>query len=463
MPRKALIIGIPCTLLLALFLLVHFEIFSFRRLPNIVFISIDTLRADHLGCYGYPRNTSPFIDTFAREGIQFSQAYTTMATTLPAHISMMTSTHTMTHGIKGNMDAFHTPLETSEDLLTFPQMLSRIGYRTAGFVSAAPLRSHSGFNSGFQVYEEPVPGRFNAEEVTTRTIKWLSNDKEFNENGSPVFMFVHYFDTHTPYKAPEKYKKMFRPDSKLHKFLKKKKVNLKQRHTIKKIAKYDAEIRFVDDQIKRLFEFLKDKELYEDSLIVLTADHGEGLGQHNYYEHGKIYNEQIHIPLIIKLPADMKEQKKISKLASIMDILPTVMTVLDLPVSVKDKEQLEGINLLNDKEKREYVFIERTHRKARWNRGLKYALLNSRWKYHYYAEEDDEFYNLRDDYIETKNLIKKKHGVADDFRKEIEEEIAKHKKKKRRLRKEVVVDPDVVQQLEALGYTTESEKDEDNN
>jgi len=223
----------------------------------------------------------------------------------------------------------------------------------------------------------------------------------------------------------------------------------------------------VDDQIKRLFEFLKKNELYEDSLIVLTADHGEGLGQHKWYAHGKIYNEQINIPLIIKLPKDMRKKKeKVSKLASIMDILPTVMTVLDLPVSEKDKEQLEGINLLNNTEKREYVFVERTHRKVKWKPGwkpgLKYALLNSRWKYHYYAEEDDEFYNLRNDYIETKNLIKKKHGVADGFRKEIEKEIVEHQKKNRRLKKEVVVDPEVVQQLEALGYTTESEEDEDN-
>ena len=162
---------------------------------SVVLITIDTLRADHLGCYGYFRHTSPFIDQLAADGLLFERAITPMSTTLPAHTSLMTSAYPARHGVLSNLNFYHQPVVTDKGFQTAAQMFREAGYLTAGFVSSPGLGEESGITAGFQVFDES--GIRDAFTTTSRVIDWLDSVP-----ARPFFLWVHYFDPHHPYDPP---------------------------------------------------------------------------------------------------------------------------------------------------------------------------------------------------------------------------------------------------------------------
>ena len=264
---------------------------------NIIVITIDTLRADHLGCYGYFRDTSPNIDQFAQDAVLFENAFTTMSTTLPAHLSLMTSTYPPAHGVKGNMDIWKRPFAGSDGITTLAQAMQLLGHETAAFVSATPLKPHSGIQVGFDTYDVPNRTERRAAATNRQVFDWLDQTRE-----KPFFLWIHYFDPHAPYRPPSPYKASFATDPRQQEYLSSIDVSLAKFPRLHATHNaYDGEIRYTDQHIRNLVDRVREQGLWENSTIVLTADHGEALGQHAWLDHGRIYNEQLHIPLLIKL------------------------------------------------------------------------------------------------------------------------------------------------------------------
>lgn len=415
--------------------------------PSIVLITIDTLRADHLGCYGYFRETSPGIDALAGEGILFERAYAPMSTTLPSHVSLMTSLNPLQHGVQGNFMHLRTALTTSDELHTAAQIFARMGYTTAAFISCTPLKSHSGIAAGFEVYGEPERLLRAAKETTDAALEWLAENEQ-----RPVFLWLHYFDPHQPYEPPAEFKDSFTGTKGLRRFLKDRGVQVNER-LIANNNQYDGSILSLDSQLQRLFGELKTRGLYDSSAIVFTADHGEGLGQHGWVDHGPIYEEDIHVPLIIKLPGTSSHRgERRTDLAALIDVLPTLVGALDLPISDQEHSQFTGRDLLGGGSEREYVFSQRVARGRRWGPGLKYALTGTRWKYYHLTEGEDELYDLGEDPAELENLIAEQPTLAQTMRLELLQRMKAYQNQGREAGDDTGFSPQIIEDLKSLGY-----------
>ena len=281
-------------------------------LPNVVFITIDTLRADHLGCYGYKQIRTPHIDALAADGFRFERAFTPVPVTLPAHTAIFTGTYPLFSGMH---DFSGNKLNPSQP--TLASVLKQNGYNTAAVLGSAVLDSRFGLDHGFDFYYDHFDfnrlQESNLEEmersgnvVADVTLDWLSKNYQ-----SKFFLWMHLYDPHYPYRPPPPYS-----------------VEYKDRP-------YDGEIAFADAQVGRLIQFLKDKDLYRNTLIVLSGDHGESLGEHGEKTHGFfIYNATLHVPMIIHLPGQTSGQV-VPDLVSLADLMPTVLHHLKIEVPAK--------------------------------------------------------------------------------------------------------------------------------
>ncbi len=414
--------------------------------PSIVLVTLDTLRADHLGLYGYFRDTSPALDRLAAEAVVFDNALTTMTTTLPAHASLMTSTLTLTHGIKGNVQHLDTRLDGS-GLATLAEVLADGGYRTAAFVSAAPLKSHTGIQAGFGHWDQPEARQRRAGPTTRRVERWLATAGE-----GPLFLWVHYFDPHDPYDPPPPYDTAFAADGRLERWLAERRVGKWRNPRLHElIDRYDGEIRYLDAELGKLFAALEAAGHWREAAVVVAGDHGEGLGQHGWIRHGRIFQEQLRVPLLVKLPAgDRRRARRDPRVASLVDVVPTLVAALDLEVPERFARQLEGVDLLAPGPRR-HVFAERTHRfRARWEPGPKYALTGSDWKYFHLPQGDDALYDLARDPHELVNVLASRPDVGAAMRDEILELLAGA----RHLgaAEGEPPPPEVLEELKALGY-----------
>jgi len=275
--------------------------------PNVVVITIDTVRADHLGCYGYKQISTPNIDSLARTATRFSRAYTTVPITLPAHSSLFTGSFPMATGVH---DFATNTLSASA--VTLAEILRDKGYATGGFIGAPVLDSRYGINQGFDTYFDHFDFS-NLDEGKTDEIKRQGNlvvDEALGwarkQRQKPFFLWVHLYDAHYPYEAPEPYGSRY------------------------KNRPYDGEIAYVDAQVGRLLMFLRSSAGLADTIVVLAADHGEGLGEHGEQKHGFfIYDSTIHVPLIVRVPG--VPARVVEDEVSLVDVMPTVMDALKLP------------------------------------------------------------------------------------------------------------------------------------
>ncbi|HYU34387.1 MAG TPA: sulfatase [Thermoanaerobaculia bacterium] len=301
------------------------------RRPDVIVYLVDTLRADHLGCYGYPRGTSPRIDAFAAESVLFEHAVAQSAWTRPAVTSLLTGLEPHTHGVQQRLDALPASFDT------LPEILHREGYQTAAFVSSAVITAKFGFGQGFDVFRQRTketiePERTTSEWVNEEALRWL----EQRDPDRPFFLFLHTLDPHMPYRPPEPFRRRLAPDADPRAGLLEHVVALRDglqptsaRDREEIPALYDAEIAGNDAAFGRLIAGLRARGLSEPLLLVFVSDHGEELFDHGGWEHGStLYQELVHVPLLLKLPWGAGAGRRIGETVRQVDVLPTILDVL---------------------------------------------------------------------------------------------------------------------------------------
>lgn len=385
--------------------------------PNIVLVTIDTLRADHLGCYGYFRDTSPRIDEFARQGVVFDAAYATMATTLPSHTSMLTARYPLEHGILANLMHGGKPFGWKPGMVSFAQVAKEAGYTTAGFVSAAPLKQQSGIAAGFDTWSEPAAVERAAGETLADALPWLRSAPK-----QPLFLWVHFYDPHWKHRAPAPFDTLFHDMDDaltLEKWIAERGIGdsatrtnaKKTTETRSAINDYCGEVRYADEQFGVLLDELKKLGMYDSSIVVLTADHGEGLNQHDWTAHGLVWEEQLRVPLVMCFPASAGvAPRRVSQIVSLIDLVPTVlarMQPLTTPLARQFLEQATGVDVLAPDYTERPVFGQRTAREMAEDPGEMYAVTTRSWKYIHEPEVGDKLFDRRKDPHELDNVLER--------------------------------------------------------
>ncbi len=330
---------------------------------NVILIVMDALRADHLSCNGYQTSRSvpltPNIDRLAREGINFKNAFCHISLTLPSMSTLFTSLYPSVHGIRSNEGRL------PDAAVTLAEVFQRNDYKTAAFVSGGYVKSEFGLSRGFDIYVDNYDKITN---LSKKAVKWLK------ETGpTKFFMYFHALETHVPYNPPDEYKI---PDDYSWDHIwagsiqfvdKYKKANLQdiynQEGFAEKVVRlYDGEIKYADTEWGAFFDELRSLGLYDDTLIILTADHGEELGEHGEFGHKKLYEETTRVPLIMKLPGKQQKiaNRVIDSLVGHIDIMPTMNGLAKMPFP---DYPLQGRNLwplLKGKKTRDRtIFMER--------------------------------------------------------------------------------------------------------
>ncbi len=318
--------------------------------PNVLLISIDSLRADRLGCYGNPRDTSPRIDALARRGVLFTNAWSTTSWTLPAHVSLLSGRSLLGHGVR---EARRIP--ASVPMLA--EVMRGIGYQTAAFVSAPWLSSRFGFDRGFDLYDDfSVPftpdreSRMRAQATLSAPLLAPAIEKWLRQTAKPpFFLFLHYFDVHYDYSPPAPYDSMFDPsyDGSItgRRFHADPRIRpgMPRRDLDHLLALYDGEIRFTDDHIGRVLDIMQELGFLESTFIVLTADHGDEFFEHGGKGHHRtLYEEVLRVPLILNWPGRLAEGSRVEDPVSIVDALPTILAAL----GQAPPKGTEGISLI---------------------------------------------------------------------------------------------------------------------
>ncbi len=407
-------------------------------IEHVIIISIDTLRADHLGCYGHPLVKSPNIDAFAKESVVFTNHLSAAPTTLASHTSLLTGTYPHTHGAPKNFFVLGDENET------LAEVLAKDGFDCAGVIGAFPLDPLFNLDQGFAHYdakytighEKGVVDQHQrlAEEVTDAAIRWL--DKRTPQKAPAadrLFMFVHYFDVHWPYEAPFKYRRLYgetgsrekgtmenieRARAMLAEGEKDPKRLEKALHLAKALDnEYCAEISYCDEHVGRFFEDLKKRGIYDKSLIILTSDHGETMHEHRkYFSHGMtVYDSEVHTPLIVRFPGKLHAGKRVPQIVSNVDIVPTTLHLLNLPETTRMEGTSFATIVDGDLPERQPVFAEATkpwwderfHDTSGWVNQKKFQCVRSE-SFKYVARDPDQlygFYDLQVDRDEQNNLI----------------------------------------------------------
>src|SRR6266566_8864859 len=394
---------------------------------NVVFITIDTLRPDHLGCYGDKQIRTPNIDTLAADGSRFERAYTAVPVTLPSHTVIFTGTYPTLSGVHDFAANKLSPTQA-----TLASVLKDNGYTTGAVIGSAVLDSRFGLNHGFDFYydhfdfnrlqesnldEMERPGNV----VADLTLDWLSKNYQ-----KKFFLWMHLYDPHYPYRPPPPYSEQY------------------------KDRLYDGEIAFADAQVGRLIEFLKNKGLYRNTLIVLGGDHGESLGEHGENTHGFfIYNATLHVPLIFHLPGGV-HTKTVANLVNLADLMPTVLAALNiqLPAHVQGQSLLPIISPKKEDNARSLyaeTFLPRLHFNWSALRGVETE------NYHFIDAPKPELYDLRKDPDETHNLFAEKKAVTEEMRVRLAKLIQQYTAGQE-LAEKTGLDPALIDRLKSLGY-----------
>ncbi len=328
--------------------------------PNVLLISIDSLRADHVGCYGYKRDTTPTIDALARQGIVFRNTVSTTSWTLPAHMSLFTSMDITVHGVGMEGMSLH------RDIGTLAGVFKSNGYRTAAFCSSPFMNPAFGFDRGFDLYRNidlddhrfentTLPPEHQRDavhaDITSPRITELADDWLEKNSGHPFFLFLHMWDVHYDYIPPAPYDRKFDPDYTGNitgrNYIHNPEINPKMdpRDLDHIIALYDGEIAWVDHHLGLIVEKLKELGIFERTLIVITADHGDEFFEHGGKGHrSTLYDEVVMIPLVIHGPGVERQGGEVSDQASIIDIAPTILNLC----GIKIPQWMQGRSLFHD-------------------------------------------------------------------------------------------------------------------
>lgn len=391
--------------------------------PNILLIVLDTVRAKSLGAYGNPQNTSPFLDSVARSGVRFAEAFATAPWTTPTHASMMTGRWPTDLGVDWDRTL-------DERAPTVAEVLSRAGYRTAGFVgNPGKAGRSSGIGRGFKRYEdytisfwnvlrgsrigdriassawlrtlmdrESLPDRKRSPEVTAAFLGWLDEP-----DTRPFFVFLNYFDAHHPYEAPPEVAARFGVEGNRSGDFREPahKVSADDPKTEVLLRHYEAAIAYQDDQLRQLFAELERRGALENTLVVITSDHGEEFGEHGLMRHGNsLYRAALHVPLIVSFPKTLEGGRVVSTPVSVRSIAGSLADV----VPGLDATPFRGPSLFDvmaDPSAGEPVFstvdaVTRQPSDFPVHYGPLYALLHGGHRYIVNAEGAEELYRLED-------------------------------------------------------------------
>ncbi len=380
-----------------------------RRPPNLLLITMDTTRADRLGCYAFPDALTPALDGLAAGGTLFEQAETCVPITLPSHTTMLTGLYPPESGIRVNGAGKLSP---SIPLLS--EILQLRGYRTGAFVAASVLHSQYGLNRGFDFYDDrdtlpPKNGDAHAElyrpanRVVDSALEWLSRHRLNNADGKPFFCWVHLFDPHTPlHSHSDLFGKRFKND-------------------------YDAEIAFMDIHIGRLLDFLKRNRLAGNTLVVAVGDHGEGLGEHDETTHGyMLYDSTLRVPLIISRPGSIPAGRRVQGMVSLTGLFPTILELLKVdPFAYRERNDprnalIERIlknsfapAVSSGEAARADFYAETDHPYYNYGWSPLRALVTPEWKY--IRAPEPELYDRTADPHETRSLARENPSLVEQM------------------------------------------------
>ncbi len=395
-----------------------------EKIRNVILISIDTWRADHVGCYGCKLPVTPNIDQFAKESVLFENVVTAAPITLPSHSTMLTGTLPPYHGVHNNL--FYRLAESN---LTLPEILEPNGFTSAAFVSAFVLDSKFGLNQGFAEYhdefenvqESDFGNERRADETTGLAVKWLEENQD-----EKFFMFLHYFDPHDEYNPPEPFASRFADKP------------------------YAGEIAYADYHVGIVLEKLKQLGLYDSSLIIVVGDHGEMLGEHGEETHMYfIYESAIKVPMIFKVPG-LTKPKRVSDIAGLVDIVPTVCSLLKIqtPLQVEGRDLSPYFYKKRTADEDRYLYCESIVPQSFKANSL-LAVVTNNWKY--IQTTRPELYDLIEDPCEITNLAKlqpQRCRIMQDKLREILEKCIRKSSDDAK----VDLDPETIARLESIGY-----------
>jgi arylsulfatase A-like enzyme/predicted Zn-dependent protease len=420
------ILGVLAVLALVAVAVVFFARPAHETALNVLVVSVDTLRADRVGAYGYKAASTPTLDRLAARGVRFANATTTTPLTLPAHASLFTGLFPEGHGVRDNGGFY-----LADEATTFAEVMKARGYRTGGFVGAFVLDRRWGVSQGFDTYfdefdlsQSELPGmdaiQRRGAEVVDRAISWLEVAR-----GTPFFAFVHLYDPHTPYEAPEPFRSRFP----------------RTQH-----GSYDAEIAYADFQVGRLLDAIDRAGQLENTLVVFLGDHGEALGGHGEQTHGFfVYQEAVRIPLVIAGPG--VPIRTVADPVRIVDVLPTALEFVGIPVP-----DVQGRSLLPAIEGQRLdllAYSETWYPRHHYGWSELRAVQDGRYKY--VQAPRPELYDLQSDPGETVNLVEKQKGTADALGRALQDIVARTTRAANG-RQPARVDPEVEERLRALGY-----------
>jgi len=433
--RKILL---SCSVILVVCVLLLLFVFKFNqnefaRLTgnrdfNYILVTVDTLRVDRIGCYGYKDVNTPTMDLFAKRGIKFEKCFAQTPLTLPSHTSLLTGTFPAFHGVRDN-GGFLVPPE----LKTLAELFKENEYDTAAFVASYVLDSKWGLNQGFDFYFD----RFDlsqyksislgnvqrrGDEVIDQALPWLEDHKS-----NPFFAWIHLYDPHTPYDPPSPYKEQYptRP--------------------------YDGEIAYTDSQLARLWQYLQEENLIENTILIFTSDHGESLGAHKENAHGFfIYQEAVHVPLIIVTPFESLFGQSRSTVVSLVDIFTTMLEMANIPVPSQSQGKSLQPLLFKDKEDSEaFAYCETFYPRFHYGWSELTSVQDGRYKL--IVAPRLELYDLEKDPKEGTNLLDVEPNEARRLKDLIDVFIEETEKNALKLDYSQM-DEDSRQKLAALGY-----------
>lgn len=417
---------------------------------NVILISIDTLRADHLGCYGYQQNTTPNIDEFSKDSVLFKETIAQAPSTTPSHASIFTSLIPSHHG------AFFTMKKPiPQDIVTIAEILGENGYKTISFNGGAQVAAEFGFEQGFDLYDSTLPENTETEtlrEKVDSAIDWIRTNP--NEK---FFLFLHTYEVHHPYTPKKEYLDLFEKNysedlpmnisGELLKEINKGKLEISKEDEQHIVNTYDAEIYSMDIAFGTLVDFLKKEDLYDGIIVIFTSDHGEEFREHGmmgWHSHA-LYDEQLKIPLVVKFANSKYGGTVIGEQVRSIDILPTLLDVLNIG-TLKCFEGTSLIKWFNSTNRRELLAVSEQDTVGQRHPA---TVRTKRWKL-YDRLNDVRLFNLEFDPIEQKDIRKRNKKVCNRLQDELSYWLS---------RKQTVVgvreadlDEETLKRLKSLGY-----------
>jgi arylsulfatase A-like enzyme/Tfp pilus assembly protein PilF len=397
--------------------------------PNVILITLDTVRADHLGCYGYSEIQTPTLDGLARDGVLFERAVSQVPLTWPSHAAILTGTYPFQNGVQ---DFTGQPL--APEFHSIAQALKQHGYATGAVVSAFVLDRSWGLNRGFDFYDDAFSAETfqkkdiglvdrRAGESITHAVNWLKKTPR-----RPFFLWLHLYDPHSPYDPPEPYRTQYKDHP------------------------YDGEIAYADHELARLIAFLKQSQLYDRTLIAFLSDHGESLGDHGEHEHGFfVYNSTVHIPLIVKPPAGSGIRAgRVARPVETLAVAPAILQMAGIKDPIEKQFHSHGL-FGPDAEKEDTAYSETFYPFSSFGWSPLHALETAR--FHYIEAPEPELYDVVADPEEKNNLASQQTAT-----------LAVLKEKVAALLRErpftpaqggsANLSPDATEKLRALGYVS---------